>query len=167
MKIDYTGETGWPIFIDLDQNALRPDKPLVPRDATIAFVRDPKTDMFLGLKWKKVDWDTMVTGGIEDGDTALETALKEILQETGYRNLRLVAELPRWSSLFFHSPKDENRYATWTSYFFELVDDEQDPISAEELEKHEPVWLTREQMEEFRLPEGPRWLWEQVEERGL
>lgn len=164
MRVDFHGE---PIFIDVDKNPLNPNKPLVKRDAITALVRDPKTGTYLCLKWKNVDWDTFVTGGIDEGQTAEDAARMELLQETGYKHLRLVASLPPYCSLFFHSPKDENRDARWTSYLFELVDDERDPVSQEEQDKHDVVWLTREQMETFRLHEGQRFLWDFVLERGL
>lgn len=147
-----------PLFVDTGTNAVRPDLPFVERNAITAVLRDPKNGKYLGLKWKKIDWDTLITGGIEEGQTAEEAAMAEIREETGYKNLRLVGELPRYHSKFFHGPKGENRFAHFQCFLFELVDDEHEEINADEQTKHEPVWLSTEELKTFRLPEGHRFV---------
>lgn len=151
-----------PLFVDTGRDAVRPGLPLVERDAITAVVRDPETGKYLGLKWKQVDWDTLITGGIEEGQTAEEAAFAEIREETGYTNLRLVRELPTYHSKFFHPPKGVNRFAHFRCFLFELAGSECEEISSEERSKHDPIWLTREEMESFRLPEGARFIMEQV-----
>lgn len=154
--------SGEPLFIDTEMNAVRPDMPFVERDAITAVVRDPKTQRYLGLKWKQVEWDTLITGGVEKGQTAEEAARAEIREEMGYKNLRLIQELPRYHSKFYHHPKGENRFAHFSCFLFELIDDERDEIDVGEKAKHEPVWLSRKEMETFRLPEGHRFIIEQA-----
>lgn len=149
-----------PLFVAEGKDAPHPDLLFVERDAITAIVRNPKNGKYLGLKWKKVDWDTLITGGIEEGQTAEEAARAEILEETGYKNLRLVLVLPRYNAKFFHTPKGENRFAHFQSFLFELVDDSCEPVSEDEKSKHECVWLTEAEMEQFRLPEGHRFLFE-------
>ena len=148
-----------PLFVDTTDNAVRPDLPFVERQAITALVRNPRTDEFLGLRWKDGSgWQTLITGGIEDGQTAEQAARAEIHEETGYMNLRLVCELPRYDSKFFHHGKQVNRFAHFQCFYFELDDEERDPISQGEQEKHESVWLTREALEKFHLPEGHRFV---------
>lgn len=147
-----------PLFVDTGKNAVRPDLPFVERDAITAVVRDPKTNKYLGLRWKEVDWETLITGGIEEGQSAQDAALAEIREETGYKNLRLVVELPRYHSKFFHHPKGVNRFAHFRCFLFELVNDEHEKITSDERKKHDPVWLTREEMENFDLPEEHRFI---------
>lgn len=154
MKVDYNGE---PLFIDTEQNALRADAPMVERNAITAVVRNPQTGEVLGLRWKKVDWETLITGGVEEGQTAEEAARAEIYEETGYKNLRLVKELPPYHSKFYHPPKGVNRFAHFRCFLFELVGDERDEISDEEKANHTPVWLDTDALLTFRLPEGHRY----------
>lgn len=151
-----------PLFIDTGADAPHPDLPFVERDAVAAVVHDPKTDTYLGLRWKEVGWETLVTGGIESGQTAEEAARAEILEETGYKNLQLVRTIPGYHAKFYHAPKGVNRFAHFKAFLFELIDDEQEPVSAEEKAKHEAVWLSREELQHFNLPEGPRFLVDQV-----
>lgn len=147
-----------PTFVAQGNDAPRPNLTLIERNAITAIVRNPKTGKYLGLKWKKVDWDTFITGGIEEGQTAEDAARAEVYEESGYKNLRLVTELPRFHSKFYHHPKGENRFAHFSSFLFELEDEERDPISEEEQQKHECVWLSQSELSTFRLPEGHRFL---------
>lgn len=156
-----------PTFVDSDKNVPREDLPFVERDAVTVVLRNPRTGEYLGLKWLQVDWDTFVTGGIENGQTALEAALAEVREETGYRNVRFVADLPPYHSKFYHHPKKENRFAHFVCFLLELVDEEQDPISEDEQMKHTVIWLSPEQLKDFRLHEGHRYVMNYVLEKGL
>ncbi len=156
MRTEYQRE---PLFIDETEAAApREEQPYVERDAITAIVRDPKNGKVLGLKWKQVDWETFITGGIEEGQTAEEAARAEIREETGYTNLILVKELPPYHAKFYHPPKGVNRFAHFSSFEFELLKDERDVLSEDEQQKHEPVWLSPEELASFRLPEGHRFL---------
>jgi 8-oxo-dGTP pyrophosphatase MutT (NUDIX family) len=145
-------------FVGKGEDAPRPDLPYKERDAITAVVRDPKNGSYLGLRWKEIDWETFITGGIEDGQTAEEAARAEVLEETGYTNLHLVCELPRYDAKFFHGPKNVNRHAHFRCFLFETADETTKPLSADELAKHESVWLKAEELTNFRLPEGHRFL---------
>jgi 8-oxo-dGTP pyrophosphatase MutT (NUDIX family) len=98
-----------PLFVDVGMNAPRTDLPFVERNSTTSVVYNPRTNMYLALRWKEVDWETLITGGVEEGQTPEEAARTEIAEETGYKNLRLVAQLPAYHSKFFHHPKGVNR----------------------------------------------------------
>jgi len=148
-----------PLFVDTTDNAVRPGLPLIERNAITAVVRNPADGTFLVLRWKDgSNWETLVTGGIEEGQTPEEAARVELKQETGYKNLRLVRELPRYDSQFFHHGKQVNRLAHMHCFYFELENDERDELAQGESDKHEPLWLTLEEMQTFRLPEGHRFV---------
>jgi leucyl-tRNA synthetase len=71
-----------------------PGKKIVERQNVHAIVRDPKTGTYLALKWKKFDWTTFPMGGVEDGESIEEAARREVKEETGYTNLKLLRVLP-------------------------------------------------------------------------
>lgn len=156
-----------PLFVDTGSNGPKEDLPFIERDAITAIVRDPKNGKYIGLKWKQVDWDTLITGGIEEGQTAEDAARAEISEETGYKNLRLVSELPKYDAKFFHAPKNVNRYAHFQCFLFELLDDVHEQLSDDEQSKHTCVWLTKEEMKDFRLPEGHRFVFDYMVKMGL
>lgn len=138
---------------------VRPDLPFVPRDGIIAIVKHHYEDKYLGLRWKKVTWGTWITGGIESGQTAEEAAREEILQETGYKNLRKVAELGVVHGKFYHVPKKENRHLHGHIVVFELLDDQQVPVSEEEQAIHDLVWLSPNEVERFMTADAHKWAW--------
>ncbi len=144
-----------PLFID------KPDLnlPFVERNAISAIVKHWNEDKYLGLKWKKVDWGTFITGGVEKGQTPEEAARAEIREETGFLNLKLAKTLPNSHSKFYHAPKKENRFAHFFNFYFELKDGEQVEITEEEKEKHDIVWLSPNEVEKFLTPEGQKRDW--------
>ncbi len=50
----------------------------VPRTAVNCYIYNPKTDSYAFLEWKKVHWKGPVTGGVEEGEDLVETALRDI-----------------------------------------------------------------------------------------
>jgi 8-oxo-dGTP pyrophosphatase MutT (NUDIX family) len=155
------------IFVAVGIDAPRPELPFVERDAITAIVRDRRTRKYLILRWKKADWVTFITGGIEKGQTGKDAARAEVHQETGYKNLRLVAELPRFQSKFYHRPKGENRFGHFQAFLFELINHERDRVSEAETAEHEPELICETDLGDLRLPEGHRYLIDYVLERGL
>ncbi|MES2224050.1 MAG: class I tRNA ligase family protein [Patescibacteria group bacterium] len=123
-------------------NPHRVGKEITFRKGVIAILRDPKADSYLTLKWKQQPWTTFVTGGIEEGETPEEAALREIKEETGFQDLKFVRTIVGpVESHFFAAHKDVNRVAhTWTM-LCELTSPLQNEITAEEEEKHSLIWV--------------------------
>ena len=151
-----------PLFIDVGENGPREDKETVERQAITTIVYNPRTEKYLGLRWKQVNWETFITGGIEEGQTGEEAAMMEVREETGYKNLRLVKELPRYHAKFYHAPKGVNRFAHFECFLFELESDECGTVSEGEQKIHEHVWLSEEEMKNFNLPEGHRFIFDSI-----
>jgi leucyl-tRNA synthetase len=145
---------------DSDDDRPRPDLPFVERDAIAAIIKHWSKDQYLILDWKQVPWHTFLTGGIEEGQTAEEAARTEIQQETGYRNLRLVRELPLYHSKFFHGPKNVNRFGHFRTFEFELIDDARDDVTTDEAAKHEARWVTRKQVGKLLTASSQKFAWQ-------
>ena len=142
-----------------EPGTVRADKPFVERSAIVAIVKHWKEDKYIGLKWKKVAWQTLITGGIEKGQTAEQAAMAEILEETGYTHPKLIRKLGKVDAKFFHIPKDQNRWAHFEAMYFELQDDERRELSVEEQANHEVVWVNREDMATFIGSMGQKYTW--------
>ncbi|MFA6520516.1 MAG: class I tRNA ligase family protein [Candidatus Paceibacterota bacterium] len=132
-----------PVFSDNPKE----DLSFVEREAIHAIIKHWSEDKYLALKWKKVDWLTFVTGGVEEGEDPKIAAIREIKEETGYQNFKFIKEFPRSHSKFYHVPKKENRFAHFSNFYFELIDDEQKELAQEEKEIHELKWMTMEELE--------------------
>jgi leucyl-tRNA synthetase len=126
-------------------------KEVVTRKATISIVHDPKTDKYLCLSWKKQGWTTFVTGGIEEGEDAIESAKREILEETGYAQVKFIRSLGQTESRFFAAHKDINRIAQNTVLFFELESDSRELVEDAELSQHEALWLSAAEVIKAKL----------------
>ncbi|OGC87855.1 leucine--tRNA ligase [Candidatus Adlerbacteria bacterium RIFCSPHIGHO2_02_FULL_54_18] len=140
----YTQET--------EPGKVKKDMPYDHRNAIIAVVKHWSEDKYIALKWKQVAWVTFVTGGIEEGQTAEEAAKMEIEQETGYTSAELVEDYGLIHGLFYHVPKKVNRVAHAQALLFALKNDSRQEVSAEELEKHEVLWLSAEELKRQLTP---------------
>ena len=135
---------------------LNPNAPIEERETISAIVKHWREEKYLCLKWKKVDWITFVTGGIEKGQTPEEAARAEILEETGYFNLDIVEVLPKSHSKFYHVPKKVNRFGHFNDFYFKLKNGEQKEITEEEKGNHEILWLSKEEVEKALTSEGEK-----------
>ncbi len=135
-----------PVLVD-EQNPPREGKKTVTRPTVQCLVYDPKRKSFLCLKWKQHDWKTFIIGGIEEGEDAIQTAFREVKEETGYHRLTFKKILGKeFIAKYFATHKNENRRAVVTGVLLELEDDAREHVSAEEDAKHEPIWVPEDQV---------------------
>jgi len=151
---------GVPCFKDIrGSSAYQEGATTIEREAIAVIVKHWKDDSYIGLKWKKVDWQTIITGGVESGQTPVEAAIAEIREETGYQNIRFVKKLGCVDASFYHVPKGVNRYGHFHALYFELIDGEQKEITEEEKENHELVWVPKNEMSNFISVVAQKYIW--------
>ncbi|HEY9583255.1 MAG TPA: class I tRNA ligase family protein [Candidatus Paceibacterota bacterium] len=159
--LEFTNRSGVPLFVDTSKEGhVQDGMPIVERQAVAVIVKHWSEDKYIGLKWKKVDWQTVITGGVEEGQTPQEAAVAEIREETGYLNPKFVKSLGQVDSNFHHVPKNVNRLAHFDVLYFELSDDERQVVSKEENSIHELVWLSKDEMSAFISPDAQKYMWE-------
>ena len=155
-----TYENGIPCFTQIsDPSAFREGSPVIERNAIAAIVKHWSEDKYVGLKWKKVPWKTIITGAAEGNQTSEEGAVMEIIEETGYLHPKLIKKLGKTDAKFFHIPKNVNRHAHFDVMYFELADGDRNELTSEESANHEVVWLSKEEMSNFLTPAGQRYIW--------
>jgi leucyl-tRNA synthetase len=129
------------LFIDKIRGPVE-GKKLIKRDTVHAVVKHPTEQKLLLLYWTIQKGYTHIIGGIEEGETPEQAARREIVEETGYKNLKFIENITEQTqSQYYAEHKDINRHSLSRGVIFQLQDLEQDPISAAELKIHRPEWV--------------------------
>jgi len=156
-----------PLFIGKGLDTPHANLEFSKRKTIVAIVFDPKTNKYLCLRRKDIGWETFITGGIEKDQSAIEAALTEVAQETGYINLKIIKELSKYDLALYHTPKGKNLFVQARSFLFELIDYEQKFVEADELAQHNFFWLTEDELKDFKLPEGHRFLFNSIHNKTI
>lgn len=144
-------------------DAVREDMPFQERQAAVCIVKHWSEDKYLCLKWKKTDWQGFVVGGMEAGEDVSATGLREIQEETGYKNIRFVRALPgAIHSQFYQTLKQVNRFAHFHGAYFELENGDQDDTAQAEKDLHDVVWVPRDEVADYLNVEDLKILWNQM-----
>ncbi len=152
-----------PLRVDT-KNPPHPDEKMVERQAVQAIIKHPTQDKILMLDWKELGWKTLVIGGVEAGEDVVTAALREIKEETGYKNLKFIKQLGgQIQSEFYAKHKGENRRAFFTGLYFELENEERDEVIDEEKAKHEVLWVDRKKVPGLIHAAEIDLLWERLE----
>ncbi len=141
------------------EDAAQMDKPFVERNAAVCVIKHWSEDKYLCLKWKKNNWKGFVVGGIEADEKTEDAALREICEETGYKNMRIARTLPKIHSKFFQPLKQSNRFAHFHPVYVELTDGEREEMSAEEQAIHDVVWVDKSEVDSFLNKDDMKWIW--------
>ena len=155
-------------FFGSGDSAIRPDKPMTNREVVIALIEHPTEKKCLCVKNRKYGWIDFVMGGIEDGETTVEAAKREILEETGYSDLQSVEELPEvFYDNFFAAHKDVNRHITCHIVHGKLKSLAQAERSEKEKEIADILWIDNEKLPDELSTEAHKYVLEQVLGQGL
>ncbi|MFA4937519.1 MAG: class I tRNA ligase family protein [Patescibacteria group bacterium] len=110
-------------------------------------VINPQNSKILCLRWKKYPWITFPMGGINDNEEVVAAAKREITEETGFVDLKLIKILGgEVRAEYFAAHKDENRVAFTQAVMFELQSEKVVPVSPDERESFDVIWLDKNEI---------------------
>lgn len=133
---------------------------IVERNNVALIIKHPTENKYLISKWKQVDWSGFLTGGIEEGESKIETAKKELVEESGFKNIRNIKDMNFAShGLFYHVVKKQNRLAHYNLVFIELENLEQNEVSEEEKLICDFVWIDKDEVVDNLKRDDMKNLW--------
>ena len=151
-----------PFFTETEgKDAVRSDAETVRRKTAFAIVKHWSEEKYLCLDWEKFGWHSGIIGGIEEGESAQEAAMREIKEETGYAHPEFVKFLGgEMHTSFYAAHKGVNRYAEGTGMLFQLKDDAWEKPNEEETKNHKAVWIEGSEMEKFLNLKNFQYMWD-------
>jgi leucyl-tRNA synthetase len=120
------------------------------RKSIVAIVYDTKNKKYLSINWgKELGGNLFIGGGIDEGEDPIETAKREIEEETGCKNVKFVAVTEKIHHHYRAHSKNINREIEAVGLYFELIDDTKGQVKLEDDEKgkFEVEWLTEAEAE--------------------
>ena len=113
------------------------------KNSIVAIVYDEKNDKYLTINWGNLGGRLFIGGTIKEGETALDCALREVKEETGYINVELMQELPKINHHYYAYNKDKYFNIECTGFLFKLINDEKIEQELDEDENFKVEWVSK------------------------
>ncbi len=139
-----------PLFTGTCNDKPRKDKKTVKRRNIEAIIKHWEKDEYFCLNWKFNNWKSFIIGGIEKDESIEDAAIREIKEESGYQNMKVIKNIGyEMHSEFFAPHKDINRYAQRNCVYIELLDGEYKKPRLEDIKNHNGSWIKKEEVDKF------------------
>lgn len=113
------------------------------KKSIVAIVYDEKENRYLTINWHNLGGRLFIGGTKKEEETYLECAKREILEETGYKNIELISELPKINHHYYAYNKDKYFNIESTGLLFKLKDYEREKQNLDEDEVFDVEWVDR------------------------
>ena len=139
-----------PYFKGIGEESLNPNVETKFRNSIIAVIKNEEDNTYLCVDALKRNCKSFVLGGIEEGETPEEAAIREVKEETGYIDITInrksIFEL---HNHFYAAYKGVNRYAILNVIFGTLNSKKKEKVSNDEFNKQRAIWIKKEDLKEF------------------
>lgn len=152
-----------PVFEGKDEDAPVKTEKRDEREVINVIIKHWEKDEYVCLDWTKFGWKSFVIGGVEDGETGEEAAIREVKEETGYYNVKSIKKIGGEVHNNFHARHKgiKNRYVKVECFYIELADGSQEKTKDEHTKNHEFVWIKKDKVKSFLNLENHSWYWDE------
>jgi leucyl-tRNA synthetase len=118
------------------------------KNSIVAIVYDEENDKYLTVNWGKNGGRLFIGGTRHEDESALDCALREIEEETGYNDLEFVRELPRINHHYYAYNKDKYFNIDCTGLLFKLKSNSKVEQNLDEDESFNIEWVDKKVIED-------------------
>lgn len=136
-------------FVGTGDSEPRIDAEMTDRNVVNVIIKHPTEEKFLCVKNKEFGWVNFVMGGIEEGETTIEAAKREVVEETGYNDINIDHEMEFvYFDNFYAAHKKVNRHITSHTVVGKLNSLDCVAVSDEEAKLQETLWIDKKDLVE-------------------
>ncbi len=154
------------VFMESGDDPVNPPQEkfkMIKRKTVVVHLRDRSSGKYALLNWHGTleGITTAIMGGIDEGETAENAALREISEEAGIHNAKIV-KTARWISAatYCASHKQVNRKSISTAVLAEVDNlSKQTEVADYEKKTHTLIWVTGDAVEESLIPINQKQIW--------
>ena len=117
------------------------------KDSIVAVVYDEKNDKYLTINWHDKGGRLFIGGTRKDGESPLECATREIMEETGYDDIEFVRETFKINHHYYAYNKDKYFEIESTGLLFKLKSDHRINQNLDEDEVFDVEWVSKDIIE--------------------
>lgn len=140
-------------FTEKGDYAPKKNLPFVKRIDVVAIIK--YENKYLFLYWNKLNYMSLVTGGVDLDEIKEDALLREVLEETGYFDIKRVTKIDCVNvSRFYVAHKNQNREAVYYPYLVELNSLNKKDVDELEKQEHTCIWVDEEELDKLDLFEN-------------
>ncbi len=133
-----------PIIQVLEEVTGTPHENEIKKNSIVAILYDEESDKYLTVDWGNNGGRLFVDGSIKDKEKAIDCAIREIREETGYVDIELVKETFKVNHHYYAYNKDKYFNIECTGFLFKLKSKKQVPLELDNDESFKTEWVTSE-----------------------
>jgi len=125
------------------------------KQSIVAVLYDEKENKYLTINWGNLGGRLFVGGTRKEDESAVECAIREIKEETGYKNIEYVDSCFPINHHYFAHNKNQAFEIESTGLLFKLVDDEKadQELDEDEIDNFKIEWVSKDVIEKEIIDE--------------
>ena len=141
---DFAKKFGIDIIQVLEEETGTPHSDEAKKKSIVAIVYDEKQDKYLTINWGKNGGRLFVGGTMKENESALDCAIREIQEETGYTDISLVRDSFKINHHYYAYNKDKYFNIEATPLLFKLNSDKKVNQNLDDDENFQVEWVSKD-----------------------